>query len=252
MNEQTFFNSFVVFWFILALAIFRILFLVPAPYGRYVEKATGRSIPNKWGWMIMESPTVFVFGAMFLVGNHNNTTTAIVFLLMWMAHYVQRTFIYPFLLRGGKRMPSRIVVSALFFNSVNGYINGRYLFEFSGGYPNEWLTDLRFVPGASLFIIGYIINRHADWILRNLRKSGESGYRTPHGGLFRWISCPNYFGEILTWIGWAVATWSFPGLAFAVWTVANLAPRSWSHHKWYRAHFVDYPPGRKALLPWLW
>jgi len=45
--------------------------------------------------MNMESPTVIVFGAMFLVGNHNDTTTAIVFLSMWMAHYVQRTFIYP-------------------------------------------------------------------------------------------------------------------------------------------------------------
>lgn len=252
MSEQTFFSGLIVFWFILALVIFRFLFSAPAPYGRYVEKKAGRSIPNKWGWMIMESPTVFVFGAMFLVGNHNSTTTAIVFLLMWMAHYVQRTFIYPFLLRGGKRMPLRIVVSAIFFNCVNGYINGRYLFALSGGYPDEWLTDLRFLLGASLFIIGYIINRHADWILRSLRKPGASGYRIPYNGLFRWISCPNYFGEILTWIGWAVATWSLPGLVFAVWTVANLAPRSWSHHKWYQAHFANYPSGRRALLPWLW
>ena len=98
MSEQTFFNGFIVLWFILALAVFRTLSSAPAPYGRYVEKQAGRSIPSKGGWMIMESPAVFMFGVMFLVGNHNNTTTAIVFLLMWMAHYVQRTFIYPFLL----------------------------------------------------------------------------------------------------------------------------------------------------------
>ena len=63
--------------------------------------------------MIMESPTVIVFGAMFLVGSHKNTPTAMAFLLMWMAHYVQRTFVYPFLLRGRKPMPLEIVVSAI-------------------------------------------------------------------------------------------------------------------------------------------
>ena len=149
-------------------------------------------------------------------------------------------------------MPLQIVVSAIIFNLVNGYINGRYLFELSDGYPNEWLTDLRFLLGASLFIIGYVINRHADWMLRSLRKPGESGYKIPQGGLYRWISCPNYLGEMMTWIGWAVATWSFPALAFAVWTVANLAPRSWSHHQWYRARFADYPLERRALLPCIW
>jgi len=190
---------------------------------------------------------------MFFVGTYNSTNTALVFLLMCMAHYVQRSFIYPFLRRGhGKRMPLYIVVSGCLFNSVNGYLNGRYLFEFSGGYPNEWLTNLRFLLGASLFTIGYIINRHADWILRGLRKPGESGYNIPYGGLYRWISCPNYLGELLIWIGWAVATWSFPGLAFAVWTAANLVPRAWSHHKWYRVHFDDYPSERKALFPLLW
>lgn len=252
MSERTFFNGFIVVWFILALLIFRRLLSTPATYGRYVEKSAGRSIPAGWGWMIMESPTVIVFGAMFLAGNHSNTSTAMAFLLMWMAHYVQRTFIYPFLLRGGKPMSLLIVVSAIIFNLVNGYINGRYVFELSGGYPDEWLTDLRFLLGASLFVIGYIINRQADWVLRGLRKPGESGYGIPHGGLYRWISCPNYLGEIVTWIGWALATWSLPALAFATWTVANLAPRALSHHKWYRAHFVSYPRERRALLPWLW
>ena len=89
-------------------------------------------------------------------------------------------------------------------------------------------------------------------ILRNLRKPDESGYRIPYGGLYRWISCPNYFGEIITWVGWAVATWSLPGLAFAVWTIANLAPRARAHHIWYREHFSDYPTERKALMPGVW
>jgi steroid 5-alpha reductase family enzyme len=135
---------------------------------------------------------------------------------------------------------------------LNSYVNGWYLFTLSGGYPNRWLTDPRFVVGLLLFLTGFTINRQADRTLRHLRQCDACGYAIPYGGLYRWISCPNYLGEIVEWSGWALATWSLPGLAFAVWTAANLAPRAHSHHLWYREHFEDYPPQRKALLPGLW
>jgi protein-S-isoprenylcysteine O-methyltransferase Ste14 len=70
--------------------------------------------------------------------------------------------------------------------------------------------------------------------------------------MYRWVSCPNYLGEIIEWLGWAIATWSLPGLAFAVWVAANLIPRARAHHAWYQEHFSEYPPGRKALLPHVW
>jgi protein-S-isoprenylcysteine O-methyltransferase Ste14 len=65
------------------------------------------------------------------------------------------------------------------------------------------------------------------------------------------VSCPNYLGEIVEWFGWALATWSFGGLAFALYTTANLAPRALDHHAWYRRQFPDYPADRRALLPHL-
>ena len=211
------------------------------------------TIPDVWGWVVMESPAVLVFGGMFLVGTYRDSLTAVVFLLMWMAHYVQRAFIYPFLHRKSEKgMPWWIVALGFLFNVVNGYLNGRYLFEFSGGYPDAWMRDWRFLVGSALFITGYVINRQADGALRKLRALRHGAYGIPQGGLYRWISCPNYFGEIIIWVGWAVATWSTVGAAFAVWTTANLMPRAWTHHKWYRAQFADYPPERKALLPGIW
>jgi steroid 5-alpha-reductase/3-oxo-5-alpha-steroid 4-dehydrogenase 1 len=160
--------------------------------------------------------------------------------------------IFPFQLRGGTaRMPLLIALFAFTFNLVNGYLNGRYLFQIGPHYPPEWLLDPRFIVGALLFAGGYIINRHADATLMRLRDSGEPGYKIPHGGLYRFISCPNYFGEVIEWSGWALATWSLPGLAFAVWTVANLVPRARSHHRWYRETFPDYPRERRAVIPFL-
>jgi len=87
--------------------------------------------------------------------------------------------------------------------------------------------------------------------LFNLRKPGETGYKIPKGGLYRRISCPNYFGEILEWTGWAIATWSLSGLSFAIWTFANLVPRAVANHNWYKQKFPEYPENRKAVIPYI-
>jgi 3-oxo-5-alpha-steroid 4-dehydrogenase 1 len=55
-------------------------------------------------------------------------------------------------------------------------------------------------------------------------------------------------GLVAGWLAVAVATWSLPGLAFAVWTIANLASRARAHHAW----CPDHPSGRAALLPSVW
>ena len=115
----------------------------------------------------------------------------------------------------------------------------------------EWLTDPRFIVGAAIFGLGMLINIQSDNILLGLRKEGDTGYHIPRGGGYRWVSCPNYLGEILEWIGFAIASWSLGGLAFAVWTMSNLVPRALSSHGWYHRTFDDYPAERKAVLPFL-
>jgi protein-S-isoprenylcysteine O-methyltransferase Ste14 len=103
-----------------------------------------------------------------------------------------------------------------------------------------------------MFLIGFSINFQSDSILRNLRKPGETGYKIPRGGFFRFISAPNYFGEMVEWTGWAIATWSMGGAVFAIWTFANLFPRALSNHRWYRESFGDqYPKERRAVIPFL-
>jgi hypothetical protein len=111
--------------------------------------------------------------------------------------------------------------------------------------------DPRFIVGALLFWFGYVLNQHSDRVLINLRGDGQTGYKIPYGGGYRFVSCPNYLGEMVEWGGWALACWNPGALAFFVWTVANLAPRAIKTHRWYRESFPDYPPRRKALLPFI-
>ncbi|MDP6935582.1 MAG: 3-oxo-5-alpha-steroid 4-dehydrogenase, partial [Myxococcota bacterium] len=141
-----------------------------------------------------------------------------------------------------------IVLMGVSFNGINAWLNGEVLFHRTPIHGSDWLTDPRFVVGLALFGLGMALHLHADHRLLTLKAQGK-GYQVPTGGMFRWVSCPNYLGEIIQWTGWAVATWSLQGLAFALWTVANLAPRARTHHAWYRERFEDYPPQRRALVP---
>ncbi len=105
--------------------------------------------------------------------------------------------------------------------------------------------------GVAVFVLGMAVNVHSDEVLRGLRRPGERGYAVPRGGLFRWVSCPNYLGEMVEWSGFALAVWNLPALSFAAWSVANLLPRALAHHRWYRARFADYPSERRAVVPWV-
>ena len=101
------------------------------------------------------------------------------------------------------------------------------------------------------FILGFLINNISDSTLINLRKKDTKQYSIPRGGLFDYISCPNFFGEIIEWLGFAILTWSIAGLAFFLWTFFNLVPRALSHHRWYKNTFSDYPKNRKAVFPFI-
>ena len=253
MQERSFFNILLVATFASAILIFLLLYKIIAPYGRHIRRGWGLTIQARFGWLIMELPAVLTVLVCFVIGNRRNDVLSFIFLSIWMIHYVQRTFIYPFLMRSGKKQfPVLLMTFAILFNTINGYLNGRYLFYFAPIYQISWLSDPRFIIGTIIFFTGFITNIYSDGELRQLRRPGEEAYRIPRGGLFRFVSSPNYFGEIIEWIGWAIATWSLPGLAFVFFTIANLMPRAYFNHRWYQKEFSDYPAERKALIPFIY
>ena len=251
MSEVKFFHSLLLLWFGLAVSVFLLLLFVSAPYGRHSRKGWGPKIPNRFAWVLMESPAVLGMLIFFILGNTFSSPTLWAFLLLWQFHYIYRTFVFPFLLGKKGSMPLAISLSGFSFNCSNAFFNGYWLFFISDEYTTSWLKSPSFIIGVALFAVGFVIHFRSDRILRNLRGKGENGYKIPQGGLYKWISSPNYLGEMIQWGGWAIATWSLPGLAFFIWTIANLAPRALSNHHWYKKTFLDYPPNRKALIPFV-
>lgn len=235
----------------ISLPVFAALLWITAPYGRHARAGWGPTMPARSGWILMESPAALFFAAVYCAGDRALYAVPLALLLLWEIHYFNRAFLYPLRMpAGGRDMPVALVTLAILFNVANAYINARWISHF-GVYPIAWLGSPQFVLGALLFVCGTGINRRADAVLRALRAPGKPRYSIPDRGLYRRVSCPNYFGEMLAWSGWALATWSLAGLAFAVFTAANLVPRALAHHRWYRQTFPDYPAARRAVIPFL-
>jgi protein-S-isoprenylcysteine O-methyltransferase Ste14 len=253
MTDSTLFNVALIGVFVMVPITVISLLMTTAQYGRHNHSTTpGPKLPTRIAWVYMESPSVFAFAYFFFSGANATQTVPLVLLLMWQAHYIQRTLIYPLQMRvrEGDNMPLLIASSGFAFNVVNSFLNGSWIATY-GSYDLGWLSDPRFIIGVVVYLVGYVVNRQSDSILRELRKPGESGYKIPQGGLYRWVSSPNYFGELMIWGGWAIATWSLAGLSFFAYTAANLVPRAIAHHRWYRKQFEEYPAERRAVIPYV-
>lgn len=245
------FNIFSIVWIAIAVITFCSLFFVVAPYGRHIKKGWGPNISARLGWVFMESPCVILMLGLAIFAWEKLNLVHLVFLIIWLSHYVHRTFIWPFKADMlGKEMPITIALSAFFFNIVNVSIQGYWIFYFVS-YSVDWLSSPFFITGVLIFFIGMYINIRSDYILINLRKEKGPGYHVANTFLYKHLSCPNYFGELLEWMGWAILTYSLSGFVFFLWTFANLFPRAIANHKWYKKQFKQYPQSRKAVIPWI-
>jgi 3-oxo-5-alpha-steroid 4-dehydrogenase 1 len=252
MKDKSTFDLIVICWISLACLIFPILLFVTAPYGRHSNRKWGVTISNRVGWILMEITALLVFLYFIATGKSDKNIVVWILVSLFTLHYINRSLIYPLRINTqAKRMPLLIVIMAIVFNTVNGYINGCYIGTVQHQYGNAWLTDPRFIAGILLFFTGMIINISADEKLIHLRKGKTDGYQIPYGGLFNIISCPNFFGEIIEWLGFAIMCWSLPAISFLAWTICNLVPRALDHHRWYKKQFADYPANRKAVIPYL-
>lgn len=252
IGEHTLYYYSLITWVIIAVIIFIILvsFKNLKTYGRHVPKK-GVLLNNRLGWFLMEIPTLILMPYFIYSGTKTINTVIFCFLGLYMVHYFNRTIIFPFRLKFKKnKIPLHIVFSAAFFNLINTFFLG-YYFGNIKIYQENWFTTPYFIIGIIIFFIGMSINIKSDNILINLRKNNNEEYSIPRGGLFKYISCPNHFGEIIEWFGFAILSWSFASFSFFIWTACNLIPRSIKHHNWYKNKFKKYPKERKAVIPYL-
>ena len=242
------FNGVAAIWALLALPTLAIFLIGWDPAGRLGGRGLGKRMDCRWGWFLVEVPCLATFPVIYLMSGNLHLVGNIV-LILWLAHYMHRTLVWPWLVQKRTATVSLTFCSAAAgFNLINGGLLGWFM-AYAADYASQWLSDPRFIAGLVLMVGGAALNVWADYRLLRLRRAHEEQRVLPHGGAFDMVTCPNLAGEIIEWIGFALLTWSLPGLAFALWSMANLVPRALWRRNWYRENFSDYPKDRPALFP---
>ena len=241
---------------VLAVIVFFALHRINAGYGMMGSRKWGPSVNNRLGGFIMELPAFACMAVIWALSPRGGDPAPCVMGALFELHYFQRTFIFPFLIRGKNRMPWTIIAMGMVFNAINAYMIGGWIFYLApeNFYTPSWLLSPLFFLGTIIFFIGMGINLHSDHVIRSLRKPGDSKHYIPSKGLYKFVASANYFGETVEWIGYAILTWSVAGVVFVLWTFANLAPRARAIHKKYSDEFGEQYTSlrRRYIIPFLY
>ena len=259
-----FFNDLLFIMFIIGLVVFITLYFVDAGYGKMRTEKWGPAINNKIGWFLMEAPVFLVVLYLYStsLGEFGGITTKApywVFFLLFELHYFQRSFVFPFLLKGNSKMPVVIMALSVLWNLINGYIQGFWLFHLAPQYCPElyttaWLADPRFIIGTIIFLVGMVINLHSDYVVRHLRKPGDTNHYLPKKGMYKYVTSANYLGAITEWAGFALLTWSFAGLLFFWFFFFIFVPCANSIYHKYEEEFPDEFDRKKLkrIIPFIY
>ena len=258
-----FFNTMLIVMAAVGLVVFISLYFVDAGYGKMISAKWGPAMPNKLGWMLMECPVFIIVLYLWwtAVPEVKYNAPYLLFLLFFELHYFQRSFIFPFLLKGKSKMPIAIMAMSVIWNLINGYIQGYWLFHLAPEnptyrvlYSTDWLTSWQFIAGTLIFFAGMFINLHSDHVIRHLRKPGDTNHYLPKKGMYRYVTSANYFGEITEWLGFAILTYSWAGALFFWFSCCNLVPRANSIYHKYEKEFPEEFDGKKLkrIIPFVY
>ena len=255
MSQETF-QTFLYVMSGVALVVFISLYFVRAGYGIFRTAQWGPSVHNKLGWVLMEAPVFIVMFVLWAQSGTGFTMPQYLFFLLFQLHYLQRSFIFPFLMKGKSRMPVSIMMMGIVFNVLNGVMQAGGIFWFPSvplGTGIGYLAEPHALIGLLLFFVGMGINLHSDHVIRHLRKPGDTRHYLPARGVYKYVTSANYFGELVEWTGFALLTASPAAWVFVWWTAANLVPRANAIYNRYIEEFGAEAVGkRKRIIPYIY
>jgi 3-oxo-5-alpha-steroid 4-dehydrogenase 1 len=242
-------NGFIIF----SVVSFIALQFIPAHYGKFYDsKKNLPAVSNRFGWFVEETPNIIItlyYGYYFWKESANFNLINYFMISFFFVHYIHRSFIYPFKLANTKKLPLDVMVIGCSFCLANALMQNRSIFLFSK-YSWDEINPAILAFGIILFLTGMYINIYHDYLMISLKK-GSNSYVLPSGGLFDYIASPNYFGEIIEWIGFALIVNTYSSWIFVFSTISNLSPRALQTLQWYKTKFENYPKERKAIIPYI-
>lgn len=223
-------------------------------YSKFANQDRKLSLPSKAGMLIVYGPAVALFWLPALLWSSGEASTPWLIALgvMCSLHFLKRCLESLFVHRYSGVMNLGTVVmicgmysmAALLFGAIAAREVDAATLSAGAGWP--WVGYL----GGALWLTGTALNLHHHRLLAKLRKPGETGYKLPKGGLFRWVACPHYLAEILAWWGYALVLQHVGGVVVVSVMTLYLAGRAYNTLTWYRERLGDeVPAGWKRLIP---
>lgn len=176
---------------------------------------------------------------------------ALLALACWLLHFLKREFETFFVHRFSRpTMP----LSSLFKNCYYYWGFGLAIGYFLAHPAYKAPAQVNVITGLTIFLFSELGNLICHIMLRNLRPAEGSKERPiPSGFLFDYVSCPNYFFEVLAWVGFSVMThvtlsYVFTAVGFGQmlqWALAK-------HQGYYKTYGDRYKKlRRKAMVPFV-
>lgn len=176
------------------------------------------------------------------------TVSCVLIVLHFIKRELETIFIHRF---SAATMPLRNIFKNSFHYWILSGVNiAAWIYAPSSPTAQE-ATQLLFVSGLVLYILGELANFQVHLDLRKLRSSGGAERGIPHGPLFNLVTCPNYLAETVAWIGiYLVTGLSWSVLVFLVVSVAQMMIWAKKKELRYRKEFGEkYKKKRFVMLP---
>jgi len=174
--------------------------------------------------------------------------------LCWSAHYIKRLLETQFVHRfSHATMPIMNIFKNSFYYWGAAALVGYFLVHplYTAPASNQVYT------GLAIFVVSELCNLKCHLMLRDLRPAGTNKRAVPRGFFFELVSCPNYFFEVLAWVGFTIMTQMVGALLFTIVGFFQMMVWAQGKHRNYIKEFdgkegrESYPRSRKAIIPFI-
>ena len=216
-------------------------------------KNLGKQLPFRFVYLTEYFGPLILYVLIYFVAkaagriNEDNCLQTKLALAMWVIHYVKRIletiYVHEF---GDMTMPIRNI-----FKNCTYYYGFAIVVAINVNFFARTNCTILTIIGLVGMIASIISNGYCHIILKRLRTPGSQEWKIPKGFLFEYITCPNYFCEIMTWVFFNVMT-AFPlmGIAFNICGCYQMWEWAAQRRQKYLKMFPDYKV-RWTLLPFI-
>lgn len=224
-----------------------------AGYSKFADPKKSYKVPSRIGMLLLYSPA-FVVSLGYLRsapksnGNGREWLTA----ALLAVHFGKRVFECLFVHKYSGTMDGDFLVPISMSYVMTAALSAHQQLQIKD-YSHPWSGPVYGI-GLGMAIVGQAGNFYHHLLLSRLRKDGNSSgerYVIPSGGLFRFVTMPHYFFELIAWLGLACVTQQMNGFLTLCDMTSYLAGRSVATTRWYKSKFANYPIERKHLIPFL-